>query len=132
MSDNSKWDHKDEWRRRGKNFSVLVSRHTALADRETGPNRWCIYAYLYPMHPHFSVFDGHSIYQHAAEIMPLHCGASMVDFPMRNGKITAIQVGCDYHHLYDDVYSFIETKEDACQVFEDADTLFDWLQERNA
>lgn len=125
------WNHKDEWRRRGKDFLVTITRHTeASFDPYDGPNRWAVYAYVYPKHPYFDAFDGtETTWQDAASRMPLHGGPSFMrvhkDF---DGKVTAQQVGADYHHLHDDAFAHHATKEDAYEVFNDAGELFQWLE----
>ena len=127
----NQWDKKDEWRKRGLDFMVTVSRHNSTSsDFDEGPNRWAVYAYIYPAHPHFAKFDGPRIYQDAANEMPLHCGASLLNYPMYDNKVTSVQVGADYHHLHDD-FTHYATQDDAREVFADADRLFDWLQSRS-
>ena len=56
--------------------------------------------------------------------MPFHWGASFfhVHFAA-GGEITSYQIGCDYRHLHDEAYSFMETKEEAAPVFADAEKL---------
>jgi hypothetical protein len=130
----SEWDHKDEWRMRGDNFMVTVTRHTvSIFEMDEGPNRWAVYAYIYPDHPHFHKFDGKSIYQDACNAMPLHAGASLVRWHKDDdGKICSVQVGADYNHLYDAHYTLAETKVDASSVFFDASKLFTWLMNEAA
>lgn len=77
------WDHKDLWRKRGADFLVEVSRHSEPVREESGcfdaegPHRWCVYAYVYPKHPHFANFDGTDrMSQDAASALPLHGGPS--------------------------------------------------------
>lgn len=125
------WDHKDEWRKRGDNFMVTVTRHSVTQSEFDigGPNRWAVYAYIYPDHPHFKAFSGDRIWQDATNVMPLHCGCSLLNYPMFDGKVTSVQVGADYQHLHDDFTRF-ETDSDAWEVFQDANELFEWLQER--
>jgi hypothetical protein len=41
---------------------------------------------------------------------------------------TSMQVGADYHHLHDDHFTHYATREDAYEVFEDAQRLYDWLE----
>lgn len=123
------WDHKDLWRKRGKNFLVEVSRHTEGDGRDEGTNRWCVYAYLYPQHPHFAAFDlaSNSLFQDAATCMPLHGYPSLVEYPQYDGKVTSVKVGADYHHLHDTEFTYFDTKEQAGEVFNDAQRLVDWL-----
>jgi hypothetical protein len=78
------WDHKDEWRRRSENFTVVVSRHFASGQNSesedgVGPHRWAVYAYIYPSHPLFAGFDRTgTMSQPAALSLPLHGGPSLL------------------------------------------------------
>lgn len=125
------WVKKDIWKREGKDFSIEVSRHTTRYHDESsdeGVNRWCVYAYIYPTHPHFKKFEGDRMWQDAATALPLHCGVSFLRYHRDDdGKVTSVQVGADYHHLYDNAFTFFETKEDAYRVFSDAGELYAWL-----
>lgn len=134
----SEWRHKDEWTRRGKNFLVKISRHADaemdIIDGEykaTGriENKWCLYAYFYPKHPHFSKFViGDDMRQDAANFFDWHCGCSYLQRHCdANGTTFSIQVGCDYNHLYDDRFLQMVTKEDAYEVFADAEALFETM-----
>jgi len=125
------WSKRDEWKLRGKDFMIVVSRHEESSCLSyEGDNRWCVYAYIYPKHPHFSEFSGPSCWQDAANAMPLHGGATLLDYPARDGSITSVHIGADYNHLHDDSFTFYATKKDAYEVFNDAGELFDWLQAR--
>lgn len=126
------WDHKDEWRKFGRDFLVQVTRHNGTAEPYgEGPNRWNVYAFIYPKHPHFARFEGSQMWQAASSAMPLHGGASLLEYPMYEGKVTSVKVGCDYYHLHDD-FTHFATKDEAHEVFADADKLFTWLSERAA
>ena len=131
-----KWAHKDEWKRFGTNFLISVSRHTEKrsglpAEYFTdGPNRWCLYVYIYPKHPKFGTFDSDSMWQDATQSMPLHGGCTYLRYHAEpNGSINSIQVGCDYNHYRDEQYSFMETQEDARSVFADAEELFNYMED---
>lgn len=129
------WKHKDLWHRRGKDFLVEVSRHTVEGARDLGPHRWCVYAYVYPEHPHFAAFAGDSMMQWAAQEMPFHGGPLSGASYLRNhrndkGEVTAVQVGGDYNHLHDDRFTWYDALEMASEVFNDAETLFQWLTNR--
>jgi hypothetical protein len=123
------WSHKDEWRRSGEHFLVVVSRHAVQVDEEfgEGPHIWCVYAYIYPEHPHFAAFNGPHMWQDAASMMPFHRGPSYLDYPTHEGKVTSVKVGADYNHLYDDRFTHYATAEDAYSVFSDAQDLHYWL-----
>ena len=131
----SNWTHKDEWKMTGKDFIVQVSRHSATPseyDLSEGVNRWAVYAYIYPRHPHFASFTGDDMNQDAACMMPLHCGPSFFRRHIGDdGKTCSVQVGADYHHLYDSRFTHHATKEDAGEVFGDAENLHVWLSERS-
>ncbi|PRF08632.1 hypothetical protein C6Q07_11055 [Burkholderia multivorans] len=93
-----------------------------------GPHRWCVYAYIYPSHPHFASFSGPNIWQDATTVLPLHGGCTLLEYPMYDGKIASVKVGADYHHLHDTRFTHYATADEARLVFEDADELFDKLQ----
>lgn len=128
------WNHKDLWRMSGPDFMVEVSRHTeqpsSYMRTEEGPNRWAVYAYVYPKHPHFKRFAGREMFQEAASGMPLHCGPSFLHWHYNDdGEPTSVQVGADYHHLYDEHFTHYASRDDAFEVFQDAERLHAWLKE---
>ena len=127
------WDYKELWRQRGNDSLVEVSHHQEIARDGDGPNRWCVYAYIYPDHPRFSLFvEGGGMFQAAAQDLPMHggsiCRASLVE-PLRHGgeTITAWEVGADYSHDHDQEYTHFNTKDEASTVFFDAETLISFL-----
>jgi hypothetical protein len=124
------WNKKDIWTRRSSNFLVEISRHSTESINDMyGTNMWCVYAYIYKSHPHFDKFDGCRMFQDAACSLPLHAGPSFLKYHRNNdGIITCVQVGADYNHLHDDNYTYYLDEKDAISVFEDADNLFDWLE----
>jgi hypothetical protein len=125
------WKHKDLWVLRHKNFAVEVSRHIAQAHEELGlgPNRWCVYVYVYPDHPLFESIDLNSgVWQDALANFPLHGGCSFFRVHQKfKGAVTSVQIGCDYNHYGDDRYSHMATKAKASSVFRDAEELFNWM-----
>lgn len=128
------WNHKEEWHKRGQDFLIVVKRHSVFHnDPMEGPHRWCVYAYVYPSHPYFGKFlpDG-SMTQDACCAMPLHSYPSYfrAHWDREVEAITSFQVGADYNHLHDDRFTHHKTPEDAYEVFDDAQQLFDWLKER--
>ena len=130
----SDWEPKQQWKKRGKDFAVVVSRHEVHRPHEQrlgneGPYRWCIYAFIYPTHPHFAAFDGTDrMWQEAALDLPLHCGPSLLTPHFdRERKLCSIEVGADYNHLHDEPFTRMATKEEAGVVFADAEELFAWL-----
>ena len=133
---NSNYRKVEEWKREGKNFLVTVKHHTEQMIEEAsgfdseGPHRWCVYAYIYPKHPHFARFDGtETMWQEAACALPMHGGPSLVRAHIKidDKSIGSYQVGADYNHLHDWRYTQMANESDAHSVFADADELFDWL-----
>ena len=133
---NSNYRKVEEWKREGKNFLVTVKHHTERITEEPacydseGPHRWCVYAYIYPKHPHFARFDGtETMWQEAACALPMHGGPSLVRAHIKidDKSIGSYQVGSDYHHHGDWSYTQMADEKDAYSVFADADELFDWL-----
>lgn len=127
------WKYKEEWKKEGKNFVIIVSRHESEVVFDRGKYRWCIYAYIYPKHPRFNLIDKNGpMYQPACDDLPLHGGPSYFQSHLNNdGKITSYQIGCDYNHLHDNYFTFIATKEDATEIFSDAKILFNFLEEED-
>ena len=127
------FQHKDEWRRFGKNFLVTVTRHfddPSPTRPYEGPHRWAVYAYIYPSHPHFAKFVGDDFWQPAAQVLPMHyCVSFLRRHYNAEGATTSIQVGADYHHLHDGHFTGYATREDAGEVFHDATVLFEKLTE---
>lgn len=126
------WKHKDIWKKHGTDFLVEVSRHSEpgskINDRE-GPHRWCVYAYIYPKHPHFAKFSGNNLWQDATSELPGHNYCSYLKYYRGDdGSITSIQVGWDYHHDGDYIFTHDACQEDAQRQFSDAQELFDRLQ----
>lgn len=137
------WAHKDEWSRRGKDFLVKISRHSAprfdydeslLKMVPLGvDNKWCLYAFIFDKHPHFQKFEGDSMWQSASDFFDWHGGCTFLEYHRgKNLAIGSVQVGCDYSHLHDDRFLEMATKEDAEIVFRDADDLFETLTKLGA
>lgn len=127
----SNWKHADAWKRRGTNFLIEVYHHEVEPSSflDEGPHRWAVYAYIYPEHPHFEKFDGSNMWQDATQVMPLHSGASLLEYPMYDGEVTSVKVGADYHHLHDE-HTNTASEDDAWSIFVDAENLFNWLEAR--
>jgi len=123
----AEWRHSESWRMSGRDFMIEVNRHEGRVCIGEGPNRWCVYAYIYPPHPYFASFNGPDMFQDAACRLPLHCGPSLLEYPMYDGKVTCVRVGCDYSHLHDSTFTHMATREDAYSVFADAQELHDYL-----
>lgn len=124
------WEHQDRWIRREATFLVEV--HHRTVDRGAtgmgGPHRWAVYVYIYPNHPHFAAFSGDRMFQDAATVIPLHGGVSFLRWHTdRAGKPTSVQVGADYGHLHDEMFSFVEP-DHAEAVFADANELYEWMR----
>jgi len=128
---NMEWKHKDLWISRHKDFVVEVSRHVVQIHEELdlGPNRWCVYVYVYPTHPLSGSIDlSGGVWQDALANLPLHGGCSFFRVHQQfKGEATCVQIGCDYNHYRDDHYTHMATKEEASSVFQDAEELFVWM-----
>lgn len=116
-------------------FCVVVRRHEApevasIYRTSEGPHRWCVYVYVYPTHPIFPRFRGEKTSQPALDGMPLHAGCTYLQRHYRAGKITSIEVGCDYNHYGDEHFGIYATPDQAGEVFRDAEALFAWMNQR--
>lgn len=134
METERKWDRKEEWRLRHRDFLVTVEhRADAPSDGLFGPHgghRWAVYAYIYPKHPLFTAFAGASIFQEAALGLPFHGGCSLVRYHNDGTTITSVQVGGDYGHLHDQRFSYVDAFDG--EVKDDAEALFDYLAQMAA
>lgn len=123
-----KWSNKEIWTTRAGTFTIEVSRHESGYGIDK--HRWCVYAYIYPNHPLFKKIKGESTFQGALGALPLHGGCSYLQRHYSHArKCTSVQIGADYNHLYDERYTFMATKEDAVSVFNDAEELFELLDQ---
>lgn len=127
------WSPKREWWFNGPDFLVQVKHHIAGFDDDEGRNRWNVYAFVYPKHPHFQAFSGENMMQDACTALPLHRGPSYhrVHYDAK-GAVTAHQVGCDYAHIHDERFqkSGPEDQFPNGTVFQDAQDLIQWLKIR--
>lgn len=131
------WSHKDIWKQNLGTFAVEISRHFVepREHHQDGGNRWAIYVYIYPQHPLFETFvkdkwAAGSIFHPNLMDIPFHCGQSYAQiWKNEGGGVASIQIGCDYHHEYDERYTFMATEEDAASVFEDAERLIERFQD---
>lgn len=125
------WKHKDLWVLRHKDFAVEVSRHAEHAHEELdlGPNRWCVYVYVYPTHPLSGSIDlSGDLSQNSLVDLPLHGGCSFFKVHQKfKGGVTGVQIGCDYNHYGDNCYTHMATKAEASSVFQDAEELINWM-----
>ena len=68
------------------------------------------------------------MFQDAATVLPLHRGASLLRWHTDGtGKPTSVQVGADYGHLHDEIFS-IAGPDRADVVFADANELYEWMR----
>lgn len=139
-TENWKKDAKESWFRSSKNFSVEIvhwQRTQTAMDREEGPHKWNVYAYIHEGHPlHAKIRADGGWYQDALALIPLHGGVSFLQgFYGRNewsrtevSRVMTWKVGGDYGHVDDVRFTHYETLEDAREVVRDADELFRWLE----
>lgn len=134
----SDWKHKDEWIRLGKNFAVRVVHWTRpTEDRELGPHKWNVYAHITKEHPLFdklnAALGNRELLYGAVDDLPFHGGVTWYErerVPVSHWKleqrdtVCGVCIGSDYAHLHDDRFSHYATRDDAREVFEDADALF--------
>lgn len=140
------WHKSTSWKQPGKDFLVEVRHITepplppelAIFSSGDGHNRWFVYAYIYPKHPHFRAFSGDSIAQEAARVLPLHGGCTFVQEHLdrlgtKEGMsitVASYQVGADYHHYGDDRFTYydaVQGNDLDFEVFVEAKALFDTL-----
>jgi hypothetical protein len=118
------YNKSESWATRGDNFCIEV-KHWKSGDS----NRWNVYAHIFEEHPIFKDIE-------KQKNLTLHWGPTYhklktVDDIEKHkwSKLSkTITIGSDYAHLYDERFEMFSTKEDAWEVFEDAEILFNELQ----
>ena len=128
------WRKKELWFKHGNGFCIEVSKHLEIVHEEIkreGPNRWCVYAYIYTNHPLFKKIKGTDIFQESLSGIPFHKGCTYVEQKIEpiNKEICSYKIGADYHHLHDDEYTYMNNGNEAEQVFDDAERLAMYLEE---
>lgn len=122
------WNHRDEWTNHGDGFTILVSRHgVEETNYRTGEkwiaNKWCVYVVIRAGHKLYEKLkDNDGLWHPDINPMPLHGGCSYVK--RFDGYI---KIGCDYSHINDDVCQGWKTRENALEVFIDAEQLYDYM-----
>lgn len=115
------WNPKLEWKKEGKGFCVIVSKHKGFDDE----SKWCVYLYVYPSHPAFERFNKEGTMW---EQPYFECHSYVSYFrphiDHRTNEVVSYQLGWDYNHDGDHYYTTCETPSDASNVFWDADNLF--------
>ncbi len=131
------WSHRDVWHRIGKNFRVeivhAIEKPLPRWARQEGPNRWFVYAYIYPSHPRFARIVGDDIWQDATNDLNMHGGCTFLQWHKDNANVVqSIKVGADYRHAWDEAYTHADSLESS-GVGRDAEELFNLLNaEANA
>jgi hypothetical protein len=88
---------------------------------------WHIYCHIFPKHPLFNKIVNNDFWDYGLNL-PLHCGSTYNKWDYdAKGVVVAKHIGCDYQHCDDDRFGLYATKEDASEVFRDADMLIDVL-----
>lgn len=129
------WRRKEEWVKEGKHFRVsVVHWYTDEFHGETfyypRKEKWNIYLYFYKNHPFFDKFTSEDIYAHEQpEPVGLHGGITFYRAHKdKKNEIICHEIGCDYGHYRDDRFETMVTKEDAEEIFCDAEYAFEILQ----
>lgn len=128
------WNHRETWTRHGESFIVEIAHWSdPTASDYGGHNRWAVYVYLYPDHPHFALIrddDTWDAKQDAADLPGLHGGCTYLERNSNpDGTTASWQVGAHYSHEQDDRFALMATLEDAVDVVADAERLYAWLRD---
>jgi len=125
-----KYKYKEIWGRREDDFFIEVVRWNSEDILEGEISIWNIYCYIYPSHKLFNELTDESIF-----------GAEILNFPGRcaycrfhrntNGEIASKQYGNDYNPIWDEEIRKINNPEEAYEVFNDAEDLYNFLKGNN-
>jgi hypothetical protein len=123
------------WIRKGENFLIEVVRWEKMTQEvheemrrkiglDDGRFVWNIYCYIYPKHRLFNEI----LQEEDCPINCFHGGQTLAHWHIKaDGTVTAKQYGCDYAHWGDEHFSFMEQPEEATEIFNDAEDLFNIL-----
>jgi uncharacterized protein Usg len=92
-------------------------------------NVWNVYVKFFPDFPNFEMFiDSYEKFDSFNLPFKFHCGATFSFFTYNSeGEYLSKKFGCDYMHFGDDTIKKAKTKEEAIQVFKDAQKIHDSL-----
>jgi hypothetical protein len=92
---------------------------------------WNVYCYIFPTHSLFNKIKGYKNYYKHKELekLPFHGGITYGEKIKSNNtnKIVSIKIGSDYQHCDDNRFKKKVTREEAWEVFNDADILLKYL-----
>lgn len=131
------YKHKEIWCRRGKDFQIEIVRWETMSEEQynkmksigaafNGRFIWNVYCYIYPNHRLFNVPKEEDLCD--CPVNNLHGGCTFAQWHRNTeGNIMSKQYGSDYNHYHDEHFTYIERPEDAFEVFNDAQELFEEL-----
>lgn len=125
------------WTHKGDNFTVEIcvwrNPEQVIPDEVSDivpVYHWNVYAYIFPKHPMFDQITKDDLFDYGVDI-PLHWGASYHKWTYdKNNAVSCKQIGCDYQHLHDDRFGRYSTREEAWEVFRDAENLIEFMNDR--
>lgn len=129
------------WYHRGAGFTVEVAVWSNPKEREALPTElldsipeyhWNIYVHILPKHPLFDRVVKAELFDYGIDI-PLRWGSSYHKWDYdSSGAVIAKHIGCDYQHCGDGRFGNYKTREQAWEVFQDADELIEFFEVRKA
>lgn len=132
---------KTMWYHKGAGYTVEVAVWSNPKERELLPQNlldaipeyhWNVYVHIFPKHPVFDMVVKDELFDYGADL-PLHWGSSYHKWDYdASGTVIAKHIGCDYQHCDDDQFGKYKTKEQAWEVFRDADELIEFFEVRKA
>ncbi len=131
------WQPKEEWSfTDNKSFRVTVKHWVndwADSTGRRGPDNWNVYIHVYPAHPHFPLFNADmDSGDSACQAYDFHGGATYFTAHRKKDSVSSYEIGCDYAHLYDERFSRMATKDQAREVFLDAENLVRYMESTKA
>lgn len=121
------------WVRQSSKFSVEL-KHWSYPDyfNDNEPhNVWNLYCYIYSDHPLFNLIDKNgNTSQEIFDKIPFHGGCTFFQPHINSitGEVMSYQIGCDFNHHFDRVYTQLNAQEGEEYMLGIADVLFNHLQ----
>ena len=130
---------KTMWYHKGKDFTVEICVWSYPSEREalkSWPSNfiesvpeyhWNVYVHIFPKHRLFNKVEKEELFDYGIDI-PLHMGTTYNNWKYsEKGEIISKTIGCDYQHYDDDRFGKYSTKQDAWEVFGDAEELIEFF-----
>ena len=115
------WENMESWLKKGITFNVEVKRWSYTSNKIL-KNMWNIYVYYFRLDDDFD-----KVKENNDDLLGYNFHGGITYHKVED---SFIRIGCDYAHAGDDRFHTYSTKEEALEVFKDADEIYQYLINR--